>query len=138
MSEHRIVMIEWEDSTQPVPSWQWLSAFEEPEVVKCRSVGWLIHDSEHVKVLAPNIGSHDDSEEIQVSGVIRIPAKAVLSIKDLPLDCSETSLIEAAKAVLEARSGMSLHYPSASRAMVRLSDVVDGMTKNDDQVPEMP
>lgn len=135
---HRLVIIEWEDSTQPVPSWQWLSAFEEPEVVKCRSVGWLIHNSEHVKVLAPNIGSHDDSEEIQVSGVIRIPAKAVISIKDIPLGYSETFLLEAAKAVLDARSGMSLHYPSASRAMVRLSDVVDGMTNHVGQVSQMP
>ncbi len=128
--KHRLVLIEWEDSAQPVPSWQWLSAYEEPYIVKCRSVGWLIHDGERVKALAPNLGTLDD-EDAQVSGVIRIPAKAVTAIKPILLQETEKAVIEAAKGVLEARNSMHMNYPEASRAMIKLVDAVAALSGED-------
>jgi hypothetical protein len=51
------VLIEWEDSAQPVPRWAWLEdAKDWNSIVRCQSVGWLIHGDEKVKVLAPNRG----------------------------------------------------------------------------------
>lgn len=67
-----LVLVEWLDSAQPVPDWHWLDESRWGDVVKCRSVGWLIHDGEDVKALAQNIGSLCD--DVQISGVIRIPA----------------------------------------------------------------
>lgn len=79
----RLVMIEWVDSAQPSASWEFLSDFSDPEIVKCASVGWLIHDGEEVKALAQNMG-HIGGDSVQVSGVIRIPARCVVRTVDLP------------------------------------------------------
>ena len=70
-----IILIEWEDSAQPVPGWSWLEETTWENVVKCQSVGWLIHDGKDVKALAPNRG--DLGSDMQVSGVIRIPARCI-------------------------------------------------------------
>jgi hypothetical protein len=75
-----LVLIEWEDSTQPHGPWQWLSAVRVPKVVRCVSVGFLIQSTEKVKTLAPNLGNIDLDEDVQASGLISIPTKAVLRI----------------------------------------------------------
>lgn len=54
MSDCPLVMIEWEDSAQPIAQWQFLSDLELPGVVRCVSVGWLVRD-DHVKALAPPV-----------------------------------------------------------------------------------
>ena len=73
-----LVMVEWEDSAQPIPSWSYLSSFDAPGTVRCASVGWLIHDDEEMLALAPNLGALDDENSVQVSGVIQIPARCVV------------------------------------------------------------
>ncbi len=75
-------MIEWEDSRQPKSAWQWLSDFDTPEIVRCISIGFLIYNGKDAKVLAPNIGDHDN-EEPQVSGVIQIPTRCVTRMVEL-------------------------------------------------------
>lgn len=75
-----LVMIEWEDSAQPVSAWTHLRSFEPGGVVRVASVGWLIHDGEDLKALAPNLGGLDGACSAQVSGVIRIPARCVVRI----------------------------------------------------------
>lgn len=76
-------MVEWEDSAQPQPDWQWLKGYKAPSIIRCRSVGWLIHDDESVKALAPNISHPDDDGDVQASGIIRIPTRAVIGITDV-------------------------------------------------------
>lgn len=61
-----LVMVEWEDSAQPIPNWTYLSSFEAPGTIRCASVGWLIRDDE-IKALAPNMGAVDDENSVQVS-----------------------------------------------------------------------
>lgn len=79
-----LVLIEWEDSAQPVPGWSWLSETTWESVIKCRSVGWLIYDGQDVKALAPNLGNMDDGDSLQISGVIRIPARCITRLTRLP------------------------------------------------------
>ncbi len=93
MYGHRLVLIEWEDSAQPMPCWRWLSQCDEFDFVICQSVGWLVHDGKHVKALAPNIGSCMNDEDKQVSGLIRIPARCIRKIATL----SETPLTSASE-----------------------------------------
>lgn len=76
-NECPLVFIEWEDSARPVAAWSYLADFETPSAVRCVSVGWLIHDGSDVKALAPNMGELGNTEALQVSGVIRIPARCV-------------------------------------------------------------
>jgi hypothetical protein len=75
-------MVEWEDSAQPTPNWEHLANFQPPAIVTCASVGWLIHDGNDVKALAPNMGAISE-DSAQVSGVIRIPARCVVRIVEL-------------------------------------------------------
>ena len=79
---YKLVLIEWEDSAQPVPGWQFLDEADYSDVVVCQSVGWLVGDSEGVKALAPNIGNMGEDGE-QGSGIIRIPARCVKSVTPL-------------------------------------------------------
>ena len=74
-----LVMIEWEDSAQPIPAWSFLASFEAPGTIRCVSVGWLIRDDGQMKDLAPNMGAIDDENSVQVSGVIQIPTRCVLN-----------------------------------------------------------
>lgn len=90
MSQCPLVMVEWEDSAQPIPTWTHLANVETGRPVQCVSVGWLIGDDAAVKVLAPNFGGVNDHDNVQVSGVIRIPARCVrkiTKIKEPKLTC---------------------------------------------------
>ena len=83
MTSANLVIIEWIDSRQPVGTWQRISDFEHSDICKCVSVGFLIHDVEDQKVLAPNMADIEDKHNIQASGVIHIPTKCVLKITPL-------------------------------------------------------
>ena len=84
MKDCPLVMAEWEDSRRPESEWTHLSKFTPGDAVRCVSVGWMIHDGEEVKVLAPNMGDIGDEDvQVQVSGVIRIPARCILKITTL-------------------------------------------------------
>ena len=78
-----LVMIEWEDSAQPIPNWSYLASFEAPGTIRCVSVGWLIRDDGQMMALAPNMGAIDDENSVQVSGVIQIPTRCVLKTTHL-------------------------------------------------------
>lgn len=75
-----LVMVEWEDSVQPSPNWLHLSNFEKAPPLKCASVGWMIQSDRHTTALAPNMGAIDNEQQIQASGVIRIPTRAITKI----------------------------------------------------------
>jgi hypothetical protein len=79
-----LVMIEWVDSGQPVPGWQWLAEIKPRRPHRCVSVGFLVQDDETTKVLAPNLGASDgDQEWDQASGITTIPTAAVQKIERL-------------------------------------------------------
>ena len=84
MTKCRLVMIEWEDSAQPMSNWAYLSALDTSAAVRCVSVGWLVHDGKDAKALAPNIGNLDEEDALQVSGTIRIPTRCI--IRQMELD----------------------------------------------------
>ena len=75
-----LVLIEWEDSAQPIAAWQHLIGLSLPGVVRCVSVGWLVRDGKKVKALAPNMGEISNPSNAQVSGVIQIPSRCVIKI----------------------------------------------------------
>lgn len=77
----RLVLIEWEDSST-LGGWQDLTCEIEDAALLCRSVGWLVLDGEKAKVLAPHVHSPGE-ENFQGSGMMTIPARAILSIRDI-------------------------------------------------------
>lgn len=78
-----LVMVEWEDSAQPIPAWSYLASFEAPGIIRCASVGWLVRDDEEMKVVAPNMGGLDCESSVQISGAIQIPTRCVLRVTQL-------------------------------------------------------
>jgi hypothetical protein len=79
-----LVLIEWLDSGQPILGWQWLESLEQRRPHRCVSVGFLVQDDEHTKVIAPNLGaSGGDDAWDQVSGLITIPTPAVTKLERL-------------------------------------------------------
>jgi hypothetical protein len=75
-----LVMIEWEDSSQPLSSWQYLADFGEPRAIICRSVGWLLVSNRRTTVVVPNMGGLDSPDAMQASGTIVIPTRAVRKV----------------------------------------------------------
>jgi len=79
-----LVLIEWLDSGQPVPGWQWLAELAPHRPHRCVSVGFLVQDDKDTKVIAPNLGaSGGNNEWDQASGLITIPTPAVTKIERL-------------------------------------------------------
>lgn len=77
-----LVIVQWEDSAQPLPSWRFLDDIEQPEAIRCQTVGWLVAQGQALAI-AQNMGNAQ-KEDAQVSGVMRIPRRCVISIKKLP------------------------------------------------------
>lgn len=77
-----LVLVEWEDSSQPISHWQQVSDIK-VSAVKIASVGWLLKDGKKVKALVPNVGGLGGRGSPQCSGVIAIPTRCVIRITKL-------------------------------------------------------
>ncbi len=80
----RLVEIEWLDSYGGTTGWKPLEDCT-PDVLTVRSVGWLIHDDERVKVIVPHMVQPDPETRIaaQGRGDMCIPSSAIVSLRDL-------------------------------------------------------
>ncbi len=78
----RLVLVEWGDSGQPEPQWQWLSDVHVAAAVRCQTAGFLIQDNKAVRVIAQNVGDLEGDAR-QLSDVIRISTRAVTRIATL-------------------------------------------------------
>lgn len=77
VSDYPLVLAEWVDSHGD-GKWHQLDDLEDRALV-CQSVGWLVLDGKHVKVLAPHrITEEEDGVVGQGCGMLTIPAVAVL------------------------------------------------------------
>lgn len=83
MTRYPLVFIEWEDSAQPIPVWQYVEDYQPRSAIKCASVGWLVHNGEDVKGLAQNMGGLENKDNAQMSGVIHIPARCIINLVQL-------------------------------------------------------
>lgn len=78
----RLVLVEWEDSHSD-GAWQELEGEIEDRALVCRSVGWLVLDGEHAKVVVPHLSNQEVGVPLQGSGVMTIPARAVLRMVEI-------------------------------------------------------
>jgi hypothetical protein len=83
----KIVLIEWVDSHSG-RGWQDLESLEASAVpLYCRSVGWLVKETEQCVVIVPHIsGEKDGHILLQGCGDITIPTKAIVKEKILEAD----------------------------------------------------
>lgn len=79
-----LVLVVWVDSFGCASAWEPIKdSFEGPEVLVCRSVGWLIHEDDQCLVVVPHIVEASDRTERQGCGDMTIPACAVKSVSYL-------------------------------------------------------
>ena len=91
-----LVLIRWQDSTQPLSSWQFLSALPRTRPLECATVGWLLKDDEEVKVICQSVGDIENPKNAQASGIMTIPTRCVLSMEklteeDVPISSSASA-----------------------------------------------
>ncbi len=79
----QLVMVDWEDSAQPVASWLHLTDLPALSAVQCCSVGWIVAQSDDVLMLAPNLGERGCEVNAQASGIIRIPKRCIVRMVPL-------------------------------------------------------
>ena len=87
MINKEIVLIEWVDSHSG-RGWQTLDELEgNAEPLYCRSVGWLIKETEHCKTIVPHIAGEENGDVMLLGcGDLTIPTKAIVKVKHLKLD----------------------------------------------------
>jgi len=88
-----LVIIRWQDSGQPLPSWQYLSSLPRTWPIECATVGWLLKDDDDIKVICQSVGDLDNPNNAQASGIMTIPARCVLSIEKLTEEEVATSSV---------------------------------------------
>jgi len=77
----KLVLIEWLDSHSG-RGWQTIEELERAaEPLYCRSVGWLLKETKHCKVIVPHIGGEENGDILLLGcGDLTIPAKAIIKI----------------------------------------------------------
>ena len=82
-----IVLIEWVDSHSG-RGWQTLGELEKVATpLYCRSVGWLVKETEQCKVIVPHIAGEENGDiMLQGCGDLTIPTKAIVKVKLLKAD----------------------------------------------------
>ena len=77
----RLVLVDWLDSCGCSSSWEDVDEDMKPSVPACRSVGWLAHDGDDLKVIIPHMAENKSGR--QGCGDMTIPAVAIRRIVDL-------------------------------------------------------
>jgi len=78
-----LVMIEWTDASRLSDTWMDLASIPEPYVHRCVSVGFVVSENEHGKILVPTIGDLSHPENSHTYGGMLIPTSAILREKVL-------------------------------------------------------
>jgi hypothetical protein len=89
MLDKDIVLIEWVDSHSGRGDWRDMDEFEDVATpLYCRSVGWLVKETEQAKVIVPHIaGEANGGITLQGCGDLTIPTAAILKV--IPLNKAE-------------------------------------------------
>lgn len=92
-----LVWVEWLDSSQPHARWRFLHDIKAVSAMKCVSVGFLLHSEGDSIMLAPNMGCYNEPDEIQATGTMTIPKRAITRITEV-IECKKDLRIPGVKA----------------------------------------
>lgn len=78
-TKRKLLLIEWVDSHSCGNGWQKLETVESnQEVLHCRSVGWLLVETDDIVVLVPHIsGERNTNTRLFCKGDLAIPKRAI-------------------------------------------------------------
>jgi hypothetical protein len=72
----KLVLVEWVDSSSR-HCWTRLNERKGSELLRCRSVGWLVEETKEVLVLAPHMSGEGQGVHVMGTGDMAIPRVAV-------------------------------------------------------------
>ena len=81
--ELKIVLVEWDDSMGCASSWSIIEDGAAPQPLTCRSVGWLLFDTETSLTIVPHLSDEHLDAKQQGCGDMTIPKSAVRKIYTL-------------------------------------------------------
>ena len=82
-SKPKLVLIEWEDSYGGNGRWTDIDEME-PEPLTIISVGYLIHDLEHSKVVVPHLTNKEHPTALYAGqGQMTIPTRCIRRVQEL-------------------------------------------------------
>ena len=75
----KIVLIEWVDSYSVYEQWDFLNDLKEPEIIKCKSVGFIVNETDESILIMPHISGDNEAGK----GGICIPKIAIIKRTEL-------------------------------------------------------
>jgi hypothetical protein len=76
-----LVLIEWVDASRLADGWIDLAAIPDPYAHLCVTVGFLVGENEHAKILVPTVGDTGNPSNRHTYGGMMIPVAAIRSEK---------------------------------------------------------
>ena len=99
-----LVLIEWIDASRLSDGWMDLGGIPEPYPHRCVTVGFLVSENEHAKILVPTIGDTDHPENSHTYGGMMIPTSGIISQTVLKPVVTTKKTMERLKTSKEHRS----------------------------------
>jgi hypothetical protein len=81
--EYPLVLIEWVDASRLSNSWMDWSDIPDPYPHKCISIGFVVSENRHGKIMVPTIADVEHQENRHTYGGMLIPKSAILSERRL-------------------------------------------------------
>ena len=75
----KIALIEWVDTYSVYEQWDFLKDLKEPEIIKCKSVGFIVKETEESILIMPHISGDNEAGK----GGICIPKLAIIKRTEL-------------------------------------------------------
>ena len=83
LPNYRLVVIEWVDASRLNDDWMDLGALPDPYPHRCVTVGYIVLENQHGKIVVPTIGDIGHVENSHTYGGMLIPIVAILSEREL-------------------------------------------------------
>jgi len=77
--ELKLILIEWVDSYSVYEQWDFIGHIKEPEIVNCKSVGFLIKETPESILILPHISGENEAG----MGGICIPKVSITKLTEL-------------------------------------------------------
>jgi len=80
---HPLLLIEWVDASRLSNGWMDWGEIPDPYPHRCVTVGFLVSENEHAKILVPTIGDVEHKENRHTYGGMMIPRAAIVSERQI-------------------------------------------------------
>lgn len=76
---HKLVIVEWVDASRLSDGWMDMDQIPDPYPHTCVTVGFILSENKHGKILIPTIADIEHSNNSHIYGGMMIPSSAIIS-----------------------------------------------------------